>query len=66
MFCGAGQVQSQQVTPEVTQQPEAYQVVLSTHGFWQTPARQYWQLQTGPGGSQTVPPPAPAGRPVKP
>ena len=48
-------MQSQQVTPEVTQQPEAYQVVLMMQGFWQTPAPQYWQLQSGPGGAQTVP-----------
>jgi hypothetical protein len=32
------QVQSQQVTPEDTQQPEAYQVVLMTQGLAQTPA----------------------------
>jgi hypothetical protein len=35
-----GQVQSQQLMlpPPVTQQPEAYQVVLITHGFAQTAA----------------------------
>ncbi len=52
--CGEGQVQSQQVTPPVTQQPEAYQVTLMTQGFWQTPRAQYWQSQTGPGGLHTV------------
>ena len=41
MPCGSGQVQSQHVTPAVTQQPDAYQVVLITQGFWQTLKRQY-------------------------
>lgn len=31
--CGDGHVQSQHVTPEVTQQPDAYQVTLITQGF---------------------------------
>ncbi len=53
------QVQSQHVTPPVTQQPPAYQVVLMTQGFAQMPfSRQFSQEQGGPGKAQTVPTPA--------
>jgi hypothetical protein len=56
-------LQSQQVVPVVTQQPEAYQMVTKTHGFWQAPIvlLQPSQGQGGPGNWQTVPPPAPMG-----
>ena len=52
----SSQVQSQQVTPSHTQQPPAYQLVLITQGFAQTPlSRQSLQEQGVPfGNAQTV------------
>lgn len=53
------QLQSQQVTLCVIQQPEAYQVVLMMHGLAQMPVLlQPEQGQAGPGKAQIVPKPA--------
>ena len=58
----SSQVQSQQVTEPVTQQPPAYQVVLMTQGLAQVEfAKQLEHEQGGPGNAQTVPAPADTG-----